>query len=441
MESVLGTSADFEDETALTRGRVALLCLLFVILFCIWPELRLSPGGLQFSFKQYEGSVGAVKGYPRLVELAIIAFFLTTLSYTLANLGKIGLYKYIVVLSFLVIGIRLFYYSQFDVLRSSFISPMMLLCGCVSLPMNRRRADKIYLFIMVSMLISSMVMLLQVLKVLKLPALELYDERGVIAGYRYLGLGQSYAYQSAYLLMGISIALAFILVKRPKWQFIFACFTLAMSYIALAVTGTRTGYIAGALLFVYALFKAGVLKGILGIVLVALLMGGIFVATGSDKGILFNGTKGAFSSRLDLKGNRQAAWIAGLIVAAGSPIMGVDNFFDAATSQGIHVGAHEQNGFIALVNFGGVFTLLTYCLLIWEIVRKTRMKNDHDVKESATIKYSVRFALLAYVIFMMSEIIYDSVQVQVMFVLILGIALNRVETTQVSRELAARGSL
>ncbi len=157
MESVFGKAADFKHESALTRGRISFFLLLLVILFCLWPELRLSPSGLQFSFKQSVGSMLGVEGYPRLTELAIIAFFCTTLWYTLGNLGKIGLYKYIIALSFLVIGIRLIHYSQFDVLRSGFISPMMLLCGCISLPMNKRRSDNIYFFMIVSVLASSLI--------------------------------------------------------------------------------------------------------------------------------------------------------------------------------------------------------------------------------------------------------------------------------------------
>lgn len=250
---------------------------------------------------------------------------------------------------------------------------------------------------------------------------------GIIIGYRYQGLGQGYPYQSAYLLMGLSVAWAFILGKRPRWQLFITYCALAMSYIALILTGARTGYIAGALLLIYALFRLGVSKGILGIVIFALLMSGILLATGSGSSSLFHGTQRAFSSRLNLEANRYGAWINGLKVAAGSPIIGVDNFFDAARSQGISPRAHEQNGFIAMVNFGGVFTLVTYCLLILEIVRKTGMRSDGEGRESAMTKYSVRFALLSYMIYMMTEIIYDSIQAQVMFVLVLGIALNRAE--------------
>ncbi len=368
-----------------------------------------------------------MQGYPRLTELAIIGFFCTTLWYTLGNLVRIRLYRYIIALIFFVVSIRLIHYSQFDVLRSAFISPMMLLCGCISLPMDKRRSDNIYLFMIVSILASSLIMLLQVAKVLQLPVITMYDARGTILGYRYLGLGQSYAYQSAYLLMGISVAWAFILGKRPRWQLFITYFTLAMSYIALVLTGARTGYFAGALSIIYALFRLGVSKGILGIVIVALLMSGILFATGSSNRDLLQGTQGALSSRLNLQGGRYGAWIPALKVAAGSPIIGVDNFFDAARSRGIRPGAHEQNGFIAIVNFGGLLTLLTYCLLILEIVRKTRMRNDSEGQESAMIKYSVRFAVLSYMIYMMTEIIYDSIQVQVMFVLVLGIAMNRAE--------------
>ncbi len=71
--------------------------------------------------------------------------------------------------------------------------------------------------------------------------------------------------------------------------------------------------------------------------------------------------------------------------------------------------------------------MVTYCLLILEIVRKTGMRSDGEGRESAMTKYSVRFALLSYMIYMMTEIIYDSIQAQVMFVLVLGIALNRAE--------------
>ena len=440
MESVLETATDFEHETPLTKGRISSFFLLLVILFCLWPELRLSPSGLQFSFKQSAGSMQAVEGYPRLTELAIIAFFCTSLWYTLLNLGKIGLYKYIAALSFFVISIRVFHYSQFDILRSGFISPMMLLCGCISLPMNKRRADNIYFFIIVSVLISSLIMLMQVAKVLDLPKLDIYDARHILIGHRYLGLGQSYAYQSAYILMGISVAWAFILGKRPRWQLLITYFTLAMSYIALVVTGTRTGYFAGALLLIYVLFRLGVSRAVLGIAIVALLMSGIFLATGSGNNNLLHGTQRALSSRLDLTEDRYGAWIAGLRVAAASPIIGVDNFPDAASSQGIHLRAHEQNGFIALVNFGGVLTLVTYCLLIFEILRKTRMKNDGKGQESAVIKYSVRFALLSYTIYMMSEIIYSSIQVQVIFVLVLGIALNRVEGSKFNHSAGTESS-
>ncbi|GLI36458.1 hypothetical protein DAMNIGENAA_38910 [Desulforhabdus amnigena] len=280
-------------------------------------------------------------------------------------------------------------------------------------------------------MISSLAIFLQSLNLIHLPAIEIYDISSQKVGYRYAGLGNSYAYESAYLWIGVSTVLGILFQKLKPKQMLFYLLITVIIFISAIFTGARTGYVAGFITSIYALYKNNLIRNIKNVVVTILIftifVGMIFTI---NKEFLSGGIISTLSGRLQLEDNRLRAWIDGLTVALSSPVIGVGNYQSAASSQGIVTIAHEQNGFIALINYSGILSFILYIFILLKIFQYlTNPHSRFDVLSTALINISL-YTMIIYIIFMMTEIMYTSGQIQIIIFIIFGITLNYIRNAK-----------
>ncbi len=392
-----------------------LLCL--VVIANAWPELRVSWRGFEIDFINEQGSVFGVAGYPRLVELLCIAFVAVHAIFVYRE------WKYVRVLPvaglFLIIitAVRIYHGGGWDQLRSGFAIPILLFLALASYKMTHGKFILfVSLFITVSIL-SGLIILFQPLLVFELPISPVY--RGdVSVAFRYAGLGQGYAYQSAYLLIGLSLSLAMIFQMENKFLRVLSAINIPIGLIAVIMAGARTGYVAAIVLIALSVWlnlKIGKMKlipVILAIIMTIVILQFSDIAGSAMETLLW---------RSNIEDSRIDSWVPAINVATEWPIIGVPDYFTAAESLGLNPPAHEQNGFLGIIIFAGVPALIVYVAFWRGIIKYTNFLRKYRYSVECAMWHALIYSISVYVVFLMTELVNTSVQVQLQMFILSGL--------------------
>ncbi|MBI5663324.1 MAG: O-antigen ligase family protein [Ignavibacterium album] len=394
------------------------LILFFLILLTIWPELRIGYNGFQTDYINQLNSFSGVGGYPRVIEIVAIIFIFLNIK----NI-KIKFLNILIFLFLLLITIALIFHGGFsDVWRSGFLIPLLTFIILQSVHINWYSTQKIIQLVNLVGLISGIIIIVQIFLPNIFYTIPIYDAY-VEVGRRYAGLGQSHAYQSFVQITAFITCLFSLNIKsfKKNRNLYFSIIRILIILISIILTGSRTGYIISLIIiFMFLLSTKSIVrkKIIFSTIYFMVVSATLFF---NQLNILifeiFNLLK--YRSEFDLF-NRSEIWEQAFIVAINNPILGVNNFISASNSLGFRPYAHEQNGFLAIANYAGIFAFFLYLLIIGNIFQPF-MSNKIDNKP---INFLMIALFINYFLFMMTEIIVASIQAQILFFIVTGVIFN-----------------
>ena len=369
------------------------LFLIYLLIFStICVDLRLSGKSLVYA----PGDLGL--GLPRLTEFLSILFICVSFL-------KLKLTKRIhILILFSIALMSLFamykpFYSNY--LRVAILLPMLLLLCLTQIKINKDQFLNLLYALFYSASISSFFVLISTH--FDLGVSHFYADIDVE---RYVGFGQSLPYQACYSLMSIPLFVFLQKMTIHKFINIINIVCIFINIMAIFLTGARTAYIILALLFL--LYYKTMIKNIkawhfivIGIIIIYLV--GLYYDT--IIGVLFARNK------IELAG-RDEVWLISIQLILSNPIFGISDYFEEGKQFG-NVLAHSQNGFFEILFWGGIggFVLLMSVYL----------KIYNSYKGVYVLKQLCQGVFLVFVFFMMTEILFFSVQAYFQFILIGGL--------------------
>lgn len=397
-----------------------MILIIILVVLCGWPELRLSTGGLvytQFS----EGMTVSIKGYPRAIELITVLLFFLSIPTILKNILN---EKYLLIFIgclIMIALVRVYHGTWFDDLRAGIIIPMLAFLAVNSYPLGVKKFKTILVIIQLATISSCVFMILQPLYGINLDNDAYMAVAPSIGHYRYVGLGQSLAYQSAYLLYSLSISIACALNREDKINQILAFISIAIGMPALLLTGARTGYISAILMILYVLYVL-IFRGLVSprktigaiiLVLFMMVLSLVYLQPAIDTFV--------FRASVINTGYRLLAWENALDVIYNNPFLGVANYLHSIKLLRLNMIAHAQNTYLGLAIYAGVICAITYFLCLFKLFSLIKDNKEKIIGKSFSFSTARNLILINFMVFSFSEILTSSVQAQLVLFLILGI--------------------
>ena len=197
-------------------GVSLVLCLVIAL---VWPELRVSGSGFEVAFQNKEGYVAGPAGYPRVVELLALVNLALWLPMSVVTVIRNHRLHRASLLAIIFVGLCAVSYGwhggSTGVLRSGIVLPCILFVALANAPRLGGFLPVILMGSMVAWVASAVMMTSQPYMHFVLPQIATQSASGEVA-YRFAGLGQAYAYQSAYLCMGVAVCVSLIGVRQRR---------------------------------------------------------------------------------------------------------------------------------------------------------------------------------------------------------------------------------
>lgn len=353
--------------------------------------MRIGPHGLVYS--EYYGH-----NYPRVLELLILLYSSGSIFYyrkfNFNNTDKMFL-------AFSAIfTISCYYHGRgWDIWRSCIILPYLLFFSLK----NENPIRQIKFLIPVG-IISSLIIILQryLENYVKLDVLLTQDHSVRIGG-----LGQGLAYQATYL--GFILVLILFFTEKLNYRQYFGALIVIIAIIS---TGTRAILFFVFLLVPYYLYIKIRVRPLITISYLIILLLSYYFLVDYFKMDLVIKESTARINKLSILSSaviRLDLWITGIRVSLNNIIIGIGDFKTESVRSGLGLPiAHVQNGFIATLHYSGIFGFILYYKFIMNIITNS---------SKVMIGYII---MILYSIVNMTEIVWSSVQVQVVFFLLLS---------------------
>jgi hypothetical protein len=367
------------------------ILLFLIILFTAWPDLRLGPQGFLTGYYS--------QGYPRVLELLILFFSLRYIDYKKnLNISKIEIY-FVIYFFFYTIS-SLYFNRGWDVWRSCLLIPFLLYLTLK----DNISTQNIKILVYVGIL-SSIIIIMQPY-LLNMGVLDVFinPERGTRMG----GLGQGLAYQATYL--GFIITMILFLPKKLNSRHYLSALIIIVAIIA---TGTRIVLVYIIVMlpyFLYTKLKVKFLTTAIYLLFTIVISFGLYMFV-EEVEYFIDGTIQRSDRKVvsESAGARIKLWVTGLNVSLNNLLIGIHDFKSESIKSGLGTPiAHVQNGFISTVHYSGIVGFITYYLFLIKTVNRGY---------SRKIGFLL---LLLYGLLSMTEIVWQSVQVQVVFFILLS---------------------
>lgn len=368
--------------------QIFILYLLIISTICV--DLRVV--GTTVAYRPAELGLGL----PRLTELLAALFICVSIFNVKLDKFSRLILSYIFLMSLFAL-FKPFYFNYW---RSALIIPTMLLYCISHLKINKPQFFNILYVIFFSASISSLLVILSTKIDLGVAHFWANSDDGIE---RYIGFGQSLPYQACYSLMGIPLFVYLQKNNTIKTLAIINIICLFLNIMAIFLTGARTAYIILALLFL--LYYRALLKNvkiwhiIVVLILLIYLLGAYWELI---QNVLFA------RSEMELAG-RDQVWIIAIKLIMSHPILGINNFFIEGREFG-NVIAHSQNGFFEVWFWGGIVGFILCMAMYYNLYKGHR--GDLFIKELS------RGVFVVFLVYMITEILFFSVQAYYQFIII-----------------------
>ena len=158
------------------------------------------------------------------------------------------------------------------------------------------------------------------------------------------------------------------------------------------------------------------------LVVVGLLLGStVIVATWIPVGDLMATFRARLSS-FDTAARPEAWWNA-LLVARAHPLFGVADYSHAVTALGRRMIAHPQNGLLGIATMFGLPATVAYVALLIHVIPRKALRTSSSTASGVDARLIIENLMIAYVVFMITETVPWSVQVQLPFFLLVSTTL------------------
>ena len=391
--------------------KITNLLILLLTLSCAFCDLRFTGTTILY----LPGELGA--GKPRLAEvvaiLASIYFLLIGFPNHFVNKKLRNARNFFFICSMLMALFALSKPFFLNYLRSACIIPTMLFVSLLNINVNDKQL--LLLFKIIFGVITVSAFFFFFCPYVDLGVAQFYTYSGEEIAQRYIGFGLSLPYQACFNLC--AIPLFFYLHEKSDitvMKIILLLF-LSCNVIAVILTGTRTAYLTLLVLAWY--YKSSWIKYMHGRNIIILLVVIVAISIYDSEELMET-----FSARHEASlSGRDIVWKIGIMLILSHPIYGIQNFFVDGKEFG-HVIAHVQNGFFEMAFWGGVFSVIFHLISLAKFYKSTSEVYD--------IKHCFAGLLIIYIIFMMSEILFYSVQNYFVFLLLWGLLIANYQYRQ-----------
>ena len=372
---------------------ITLLLIILLTFATAFPHFRMVGFNVQFMY-------GEGAGYPRLVEIVAILCIITLFPHS----RKMRIKNYIYGFVFLLFVFALFKPFYMEYFRSACLIPSLLLAAFLNLKITDKEMKLIFQIIFYVITLSSFFVIIS--PYVDLGVSVYYADARDSSIQRYIGFGQSLPYQACYSLSSIPVFYYLQQQKLGLFRRNLNMLFLMVNVVAAILTGARTAFIilAVLVLFYYRMWRHIVsISYLVGIAVV----GFLFYSYYTD---LIHNT---FSSRGEMNlAGRDAVWSIAIQLVLEHPIFGIQNFFVDGKQYGMVI-AHVQNGFFEIIFWGGIFALILYVIIFGKLYKL--------VKPLSTNTYCFIGVMVIFLIFMLSEILFFSVQAYYLIIIICGL--------------------
>ena len=403
-----------------TRKTAATILAQLIILAAAVPELRIGPAGLVFTTYTYTFTLSGV-GYPRVCELLALLFVAISTPKILKcalterdfRINLIGILAYLGVLALI-----LYYHKTegWDRYRAGLLVPLGLYLAIVSQRFEIEAQNRIMITAVIAGLLGSLTVITQPWLPDLFPVINNYD---TLDSSRFMGSGQSPAYQGTFLLLVATPLVAALRHKSSSFSVVAQLALLATIGVAVAMTGTRMCVVVYALLLFYAFsksFKIAILSLLFGLSLLA-----ISTLSSADNVIMLT-LRGLIERATYVEIGRVMPWQVAFNILVENPILGIGNFEIAVARMGLDVPAHPQNIILGQALLGGIPILFMFVWIVYRVLRAglnvAIRKNWHDKIRQST----ARALAIVYLCSGTTEIVDASIQVQIGFFLLIATA-------------------
>jgi hypothetical protein len=397
---------------------LAVLLTQLLIISAAVPELRITPVGAVFTTFSYTQFAAGV-GYPRLCEILALVICLTSVPRLVRmtrTSQQLRITLFLILLYLGSLGLILIYHDTggWDRYRAGLLVPLSVYLAVASASFTHTAQKKILNAAVLSGAFASLTVILQPWLPNLFPALSNFD---VLDTSRYMGSGQSPAYQGTFILLASAPLVGAIRQQNSISRIFPKLALLAFFGVGIAMTGTRMCVVVFIGLLIFALSKslrAALLSGILGLTL--LIISGIW---SPDNAIILS-LRGLVERAAHVEMGRSLPWIVALEILASYPMLGIGNFEVAVAKLGIDAPAHPQNLILGQALFGGIPMLILFSATLFKISAFV-FKSINSRTNTDQSNRSILIAIVSvYILSGVTEIVDASVQVQLGFFILMG---------------------
>jgi hypothetical protein len=408
-----------------------------IILAAAVPELRIGPSGFVFATSSYSQALTGV-GYPRVCELlalllvvvSIPGIFRGALADQEIRINVISIAAYLGAL-----GLVLYYHNTagWDRYRAGLLVPFGVYLAIITQKLQVKAQKQITNTALAAGAFGSLTVITQPWIPDLFPVINNYDW---LDSSRFMGSGQSPAYQGVYLLIMATPLVASLRNESSTIRVSLGLTLLALTGVAIAMTGTRMFIFVYAGLLLYSLSKSikiAIFSISLGLAFLAI------VTLSSPENAITLTLRGVIDRASYVEVGRAEPWQVAFRLLISNPLLGIGNFEIAVAKMGLEVPAHAQNVILGQALLGGLPLLLLFAYIVYRVlsgaVKSKGIKNSQE-----KIRKSTAIALaFVYLCAGVTEIVDASTQVQLGFFVLVATLTFRKSPHMVNQGAQAKG--